>query len=187
MDKKNYKIYHDASNNFISYVLKIFLEQLNFTDFLISYIFSQTVLSHSHLIQCTSNISEPHKFSSHSFFYKFYFIFRIFFILASTDNFTGKKNAPAVLSKYSIKQYIEKSAEIIAEEKLKELDRKLEAYQNVGAISILGKNTALDTNNSLPLKRKKIDATGMESDKKLSENSLEITKNEPTGDYVSLS
>ena len=156
------------------------------TDFLISCIFSQTVLSHSHLIQCTSNNFDPINFLL-IVSWKFYLFFRIFFILASTDNLTEKKNAPAVLSKYSIKQYIEKSAEIIAEEKLKELDRKLEAYQNVGAISILGKNTALDTNNSLPLKRKKIDATGMESDKKLSENSLEITKNEPTGDYVSLS
>lgn len=59
-------------------------------------------------------------------------------IFAASSSSTGhgqKRQAPDVLSKYSLRHSIEETAEAEANRKLEELDRSLENYQSAGALS----------------------------------------------------
>lgn len=56
-----------------------------------------------------------------------------------------------------MRQTIEKTAATKEEEKLLQLDRSLDQYQSVGAVSMLGKNSLKNANSSEMSKRRKVD------------------------------
>ena len=82
-----------------------------------------------------------------------------------------------------MRQTIEKTAATIEEEKLQELDRKLDQYQSVGAVSMLGKNSLKNARSPQVSKKNKV--VEIESNKSgdIINNSLQTVDN----DFISLS
>ena len=83
-----------------------------------------------------------------------------------------------------MRQTIEKTTATIAEEKLRELDRKLDQYQTLGAVSLLGKNTVKDSNDIQISKKIKIN--DINSNNPQSNDNSEIQKN-IGNEFISLS
>ena len=106
----------------------------------------------------------------------FYILLLLLFTTATAvDEENKEKYASDILSKYSMRQTIEKTTATIAEEKLRELDRKLDQYQTLGAVSLLGKNTVKDSNDIQISKKIKIN--DINSNNPQSNDNSEIQKN----------
>ena len=111
--------------------------------------------------------------------------FSPFFLISALSGTQTKANASTLLSKYSMRHTIEESAAEATERKLKELDRKLDNYQNIGAVSILGKNATNPSNLSNSSQQiKKIKVNEIEADASKSDS---IGEKSIEGDFVSLS
>ena len=82
-----------------------------------------------------------------------------------------------------MRQTIEKTAATIEEEKLQELDRKLDQYQSVGAVSMLGKNSLKNASSSQISKKNKVGEIERNKSGDIINNSLQNVDN----DFISLS
>lgn len=82
-------------------------------------------------------------------------IFSVFSLAASTTP-GQKRQAPDILSKYSLRHLVEETEAEATNRKLVELDKKLESYHNAGAIPVNGVNDD-DPDVVLFTKKSKID------------------------------
>ena len=82
-----------------------------------------------------------------------------------------------------MRQTIEKTAATIEEEKLQELDRKLDQYQSVGAVSMLGKNSLKNARSPQVSKKNKVGEIESNKSGDIINNSLQTVDN----DFISLS